>query len=326
MKKIAIVSVNYKTAELALKSCTLLVEQPNQNCIAFIVDNFSEDGSSQIIAKHIKKNNWSNKVKLIAMPKNGGFAYGSNAGIREALKSGCDYVMLLNPDTEIRSGAIETLAQHLDNHPEVGIVGSQLQNQEGGIENSAHYFHSPIGELLESARLGILTKLLSKYEVTPPKKNTAHQCDWVSGASMMIRRQVFNDIGLLDEIYFLYFEEVDFFFRAKKAGWQTWYVPGSKVMHIEGASTGIKSKRRRPSYWYESRRRFFIKHYGVSGLIFADTLWFIGRISFTLRQALKLAKESDNNDPSWLMYDLLSGDILSVLSGQAWRLEKEKVA
>lgn len=257
MKKIAIVSVNYKTAELALKSCTLLVEQLNPNCIVFIVDNFSEDGSSQTIAKHIKENNWSNQVKLIAMPKNGGFAYGSNAGIREALKLGCDYVMLLNPDTEIRSGAIETLAQYLDKHLEVGIVGSQLENQEGGTENSAHHFHSPIGELLESARLGVLTKLLSKYEVTPSRQSIAHQCDWVSGSSMMIRRKVFDDIGLLDEIYFLYFEEVDFFFRAKKAGWQTWYVPDSKVMHIEGASTGIKFRKRRPSYWYESRRRVF---------------------------------------------------------------------
>lgn len=324
-KKIAISIVNYKTAELALKSCALIVEKCQQDCMIFIADNDSKDGSATIIAKHIEKNNWSKQVKFIPLPMNGGFAYGSNAGIREALKLDFDYIMLLNPDTEIREGAIEALADFLDSHPEVGIVGSQLENQSGGAENSAHYFHTPIGELLESARLGMLTKLFSAYEVTPPRQEVAHQCDWVSGSSMMVRKKVFEDIGLLDEVYFLYFEEVDFFFRAKKAGWQTWYVPESKVMHIEGASTGIKSNKRRPTYWYASRRRFLIKHHGVSGLILADILWSIGRVSYLLRQTLRIGKKQENNDPSWLMYDLLRGDILSVLSGSAWRIKKEKV-
>lgn len=324
-RKIAISTVNYKTAQLALNSCALIVEKFKQDCTIFIVDNDSKDGSASTIAKHIEKNNWSKQVKLIPLAMNGGFAYGSNAGIREALKLNCDYIMLLNPDTEVRQGAIEALANFLDSHPKAGIVGSQLENQTGGAENSAHYFHTPIGELLESARLGALTKLFSSYEVTPPRQEIAHQCDWVSGSSMMVRKKVFEDIGLLDEAYFLYFEEVDFFFRAQKSGWQTWYVPESKVMHIEGVSTGIKSNKRRPTYWYESRRRFFIKHHGVTGLILADILWSIGRVSYLLRKSLGIGKKQEHNDPSWLMYDLLRGDILSVLSGKAWRIEKEKV-
>jgi len=174
MKKIAIVSVNYKTVKLALKSCALVLEQLNPNSFVFIVDNFSEDGSSEAVAMHIEANNWSKQVKLVALPKNGGFAYGSNAGIREALQLNFDYVMLLNPDTEIRSGAIQTLAEYLNKHPNVGVVGSQLENQEGGAENSAHYFPSPIGELVDPAKLGVLTRLLSKYETTPPRRNIAH--------------------------------------------------------------------------------------------------------------------------------------------------------
>ncbi|MFW5432225.1 MAG: glycosyltransferase family 2 protein [Methylophilaceae bacterium] len=324
-KKIAISSVNYKTADLALNSCALIVEKFKQDCVIFIVDNFSQDGSDSVIAKHIVESNWSSQVKLIALPKNGGFAYGSNAGIREALKLDCDYIMLLNPDTEIREGAIAALADFLDSHPEVGVAGSQLENQEGGAENSAHYFPTPVGELLDSARLGILTRLLSKYEVTPPRQNVAHQCDWVSGSSMMVRREVFESVGLLDESYFLYFEEVDFFYRVSKAGWQTWYVPDSKVMHIEGVSTGIKSNKRRPSYWYESRRRFFIKHHGVIGLVLADVFWALGRISYALRKMLGIGKKQKNHDPRWLAYDLLKGDIISILTGRAWRLEKEKI-
>ena len=324
-KKIAISTVNYKTAELALNSCALIVEKFKQDCTIFIVENNSQDGSDVIITKRIAEKNWSDQVKLITLPENGGFAYGSNAGIREALKLDCDYIMLLNPDTEIREGAIDALTHFLDSHPEVGIAGSQLENQEGGAENSAHYFPTPVGELIDSARLGILTKLFSKYEVTPPRQNVAHQCDWVSGSSMMVRRAVFEDIGLLDESYFLYFEEVDFFFRAGKAGWQTWYVPESKVMHIEGVATGIKSTNRRPAYWYESRRRFYIKHHGVTGLILADVCWAIGRFTYLLRKALGIGKKQENNDPKWLTYDLLKGDILAVLTGRVWNLEKEKI-
>lgn len=324
-KKIAISTVNYKTAELALNSCALIVDQFQQDCKIFIVDNDSQDGSATLIAKHIKKSNWSDQVTLIPLNKNGGFASGSNAGIREALKSDCDYIMLLNPDTEIREGAIAELAIFLDNNPKVGIAGSQLENQQGGAENSAHYFPSPIGELVDTARLGIITKLFAKYEVTPPRLEVAHQCDWVSGSSMMVRREIFEKVGLLDESYFLYFEEVDFFYRVKKAGWQTWYVPESKVMHIEGAATGIKSNKRRPAYWYESRRRYYIKNHGVISLIMADTLWAIGRLSFVFRQTLGLGQKQENIDPEWFAFDLLKGDVVAILTGHAWRLEKEKI-
>jgi GT2 family glycosyltransferase len=142
---------------------------------------------------------------------------------------------------------------------------------------------------------------------------------------MMIRKRLIDDIGLLDEAFFLYFEEVDFFYRAANAGWQTWYVPTSKVMHIEGASTGIKLTKRRPKYWYNSRRRYFIKHHGVLGLVYTDLLWLLGRLSFLIRRFLKLGAQKMHNDPKWLMLDLLGGDFLAIFTGRAWRLEKEKI-
>ncbi|MBC7756003.1 MAG: glycosyltransferase family 2 protein, partial [Bdellovibrio sp.] len=146
---------------------------------------------------------------------------------------------------------------------------------------------------------------------------------WVSGASMMIRRQLINEIGLLDENFFLYFEEVDFFHRAKVAGWQTWYVPVAKVMHIEGAATGIKSAKRRPQYWYDSRRRYFIKHQGVFALVCADILWGLGRLSYVLRRAIKFGGQGDNTDPKWLAWDLLAGDAKSLVTGKIAIKNKE---
>ena len=280
-----------------------------------VVDNNSQDGSAEKLANYVQKNDLNSWIEIVQMPRNGGFAYGCNAGIKcvLVLDSAANYVMLLNPDTLVRENAIATLSHFMDANHQVGIAGSQIENSEGGVENSAHRFHSLMGEFLEGVRLGILSRLFSKYETTPVLKTGNFQCDWVSGASMMIRRQLIQDIGLLDEGFFLYFEEVDFFYRAAKAGWQTWYLPAAKVMHIEGAATGIKSAKRRPKYWYDSRRRYFIKHHGVLGLVCADALWGIGRFSYLLRRLIRLGAQGQSKDPKFLAWDLLVGDAKAIL-------------
>lgn len=287
-----------------------------------VIDNASGDNSVEKISCAIQSESWSSWVSLLQMDRNGGFAFGNNVGFNQALSSPdhVDYMMLLNPDSLVRQGAIEKLVNFMDQHPYVGIAGSRLENIDGDIECSAHAFHSPISELLEGARLNFLTKYLSAYEVTPSLRNEAHRCDWISGSSMIIRREVIEDIGMMDEGFFLYFEEVDFFQRAANAGWQTWYVPESTVMHIEGASTGIKSTSRRPAYWYNSRRRYFVKHYGITGLITADLLLSIGRLSFWLRRLLKLGAQGKQQDPKWFMFDLLWSDLRAILTGKIWRI------
>lgn len=329
MKSIAyIVIVNYKTANLVTHCLESLLGQKDalNGGKVIIIDNDSNDRSVDQLQAFINLKSWKSWVEILPMPRNGGFAYGCNAGIKRVLSinQAVHYVMLLNPDTLVREGAIASLVDFMDANNHVGIAGSQLENSEGTIENSAHRFPSPISELLEGARLGLLSRLFSRHEITPPFNGNLHQCDWVSGSSMMIRRQVFEQIGLLDEIFFLYFEEVDFFFRSAKAGWQTWYVPIAKVMHIEGASTGIKSVKRRPQYWYDSRRRYFLKHFGMLGLLSADVLWLIGRLSFVMRRCLGLVKKTYTNDPKYLTWDIVSGDARNILTGKALYLDKEK--
>jgi GT2 family glycosyltransferase len=136
-----------------------------------------------------------------------------------------------------------------------------------------------------------------------------HRCDWVSGASFMIRRRVLEEIGGLDEGYFLYFEEADYCTRARAAGWSVWFVPGACIVHREGAATGIgDASRRRPQYWFESRRRYFIKHFGVAGLLAADALWAIGRGSLAMRRVLRLGRGGAEAEPRRFARDLLWGD------------------
>lgn len=321
MSRTWIIIVNYRTAELTIDTLRSLSSQVSDlgGGRVVVADNASRDGSLELLRTVIKQEGWTDWVSIVPLDHNGGFAFGNNSGIRAALSSGnnVDYVMLLNPDTVVRSGAIKALAVFMDSHPDAGIAGSLLENADGGVECSAHRKHSPLSELDAGACLGVLSRLLSRYRVSPPPRDHAHPCDWVSGASMIVRRAVLEQIGLLDEGYFLYFEEADFCWRAKNAGWEVWYVPESRVMHLEGASTGIRvSAKRRAKYWYDSRRRFFVKHYGVTGLVAADVLWMLGRVTLLLRRLLGLGGGSGREDPAYFMYDLLWGDLKSFLTGQ----------
>jgi hypothetical protein len=319
-ERLWIVIVNYRTADLVIDCLRSLVPQVADlgGGRVVIADNASGDGSAERIAAEINANGWSVWATVLPLPRNGGFAYGNNAGIRAALCTDPppDYVMLLNPDTVVRPGAFRALVDFMAAHPAAGIAGSLIENPDGGTDRSAHRAPSPLGELDGAARLGVLSRLLHRYTVSPPLRQEAHACDWVSGAAMIVRRQVLEQVGLLDEGYFLYFEEVDFCCRVRDAGWQVWYTPEARILHLEGAATGIRTvAKRRPAYWYDSRRRFFVKHHGVLGLLAADLLWATGRLSYLARLALGLAKRG--NDPKRFMFDLLWGDLCAVMSGRA---------
>lgn len=318
-----IVIVNYRTPDLTLDCLRSLLPQVDalNHGRVLVIDNDSGDGSVEKIQSAIARDGWSNWVEVMPLDRNGGFAYGNNAGIRAALASSgrVDYVMLLNPDTIVRPNAIAALVDFMNAHPHAGIAGSLLENAEGGVDCSAHRMPSLFSELDAGARLGMLSRLLRRYAVSCPPRATAHQCDWVSGASLIMRRAILDDIGLMDDHYFLYFEEVDFCCRAKRAGWKIWHVPRSRVMHLEGAATGIRAvAKRRPKYWYDSRRRFFVKFYGVPGLVLADLFWAAGRITLLLRRLLRLSGGQSAQEPKWFMFDLLWGDLRAILTGQAW--------
>ena len=174
-----------------------------------------------------------------------------------------------------------------------------------------------MGELEAAAQFAPLSRALTGAVMHEPR-TVAHECDWVSGACMAVRREVFDSVGFLDEGFFLYFEEVDYCVRARQLGWSCWFVPEARVVHFEGASTGIRlARKRRPAYWFASRRRFFVKCYGLSGLFAADMLWGIGRLSLAMRRVLGLGGRSGlNEEPECLAFDLLVGDFRALRSGE----------
>lgn len=304
--RLTIVVLNYKTPALTIDCLHSLVDEvaslPKTHVV--VVDNASNDGSVEQIQAAITAEDWSDWVTFLPLTHNGGYATGNNAAIRPTLASEPppDYIFLLNPDTVIRPGAIATLVRFMEAHPEVGIAGSRLEDLDGTPQRSAFRFPSILSELEGGLRLGVVSKLLSKWIVAPPVSDETYPTDWVAGASMIVRRQVFETVGLMDEKYFLYYEELDFCLAAQRAGWSCWYVPESRVVHYVGQSSGVTDTKirpkRRPTYWFDSRRRFFVKNYGWGYAVLAESAWIVGFALWRLRRTLQ--HKPDTDPPNFL--------------------------
>jgi len=275
---VAVIIVSYKSAQLTINGLrSVLAERlaTGLRLRAVVVDNAS--GDAKEIAQAIEANDWSSWVKLVDAPKNGGFAYGNNLGIRHAYAD-CspDYIYLLNPDAQVRPGAIHCLVRFLAEHPQVGIAGSSFEDPDGTYWPIAFRFPSLLSELDQGVGLSVLTRLLHRWVVAQEMPKVPAPTDWICGASMLIRPAVLAAVGGLDENYFLYFEETEFCFRARQAGFSTWYVPESRVMHIRGQSTKVTElnarPKRLPGYWFDSRRRYFAMTCGVGKAMLIDVV------------------------------------------------------
>ncbi len=309
------VIVNYATPTLTIDClCSLQKQREDFPQLRVAVVNApAEDDSAQQIQDAIAQNNWGDWVTFENLDHNGGFAFGNNAAVRPALssKNPPNRVWLLNPDTVVKTGALQYLMQLLDEKPQAGLVGSRLQDPDGTPQASAFRFPSALSEWVSTMRLGLVSKCLKRWVVAGPIADVPHPTDWVAGASVLIRREVFEEIGLLDENYFLYYEEVDFCFRAQKAGWQCWYQPQSRVIHLVGAASGISDSRkqspRRPAYWFESRRRYFIKNFGKLSAAAADLLWLVG---FGIWRVRRWVQRKPDLDPPHFMADFFRHSVL----------------
>jgi GT2 family glycosyltransferase len=312
--RLLVVIVNYRTASLTIeciRSLTCEVESMPGLQVA-VVDNASGDGSVEKIQTAIATEGWSHWVSFLPSERNGGYAYGNNLAIRPALQSPDppDYILLLNPDTQVRASALKTLVEFMEQRPEVGISGSSIEEADGSLFDTAFRFPNILSEIDSSLRLGLVTRLLANWIVVRKMGNEEAQVDWLPGASMMIRRQVFEDIGLMDEGYFLYYEETDFCLQAKRSGWQCWYVPDSRIMHIAGQSTGVTVRtdrpKRLPQYVFDSRRRYFLKNHGVLYAALTDLVTIVGNALWSVRRRIQ---RKPDTDPPYYLWDFIRNSV-----------------
>lgn len=222
-----------------------------------VVDNKSLDGSCAMIRQDHPQ------VHLIENRENVGFAKGNNIGIKE---SQGEYILLLNSDTKVVDNAIEKLVEFLDGHSDVAVVTSRLVYPNMTDQGVARMFPTPMNALF--GRRSLLTRLFpnNKYSKRYMISRRNHseepfEVDWVSGACLMVRKKVIEDVGLLDERFFMYWEDADLCFRVKQKNWKIYCIPEAIVIHFEGKSSQEQKNSRMIIEFNKSVYRYYRKHY-----------------------------------------------------------------
>jgi hypothetical protein len=243
MTKLSIIILNWNTKELLSQCLKSLGGEKETEII--VVDNGSVDGSVEMVKKDFPE------VKLIQNKENLGFSKGNNVGIKEAKG---DYLMLLNSDTIVKKGALQKLVSFLDSHPEVDIVGPKLLNKDGTNQASCGRFPD----------LGVAFVMLFKEHMGGSKQvryspSESGLVDWMMGAAFMARREVFEKIGGLDEEIFMYMEEVEWFYRTKKADLKSYFLKEAEIIHLGRGSA--KSGKKDPILnIYKGMIHYYKKH------------------------------------------------------------------
>ena len=219
-----------------------------------VVDNASTDGSVDMVRAEFPD------VRLIVNPGNPGFAAANNQGIAVAQGR---YVLLLNPDTEVVGDALATMVAFADDHPDVGVVGPQLLNPDGSVQSSRRRFPTLATAFFESTWLQPYAprRLLERYYVFDQPDGAVLDVDWVKGAALMARREAIEQVGRMDERFFMYSEELDWCRRFREAGWRVVYLPAAQIVHYEGKSSEQVLPARHV-HFQTSKVRYFRKYYG----------------------------------------------------------------
>lgn len=299
------VIVNYNSGKLV---CDCL-DSIRRVCVVppavIVVDNASPDGSADVIESHVRTAGLAGFVSVVRAERNGGFGAGNNVGISLAMRRGARLIWLLNPDTVLTMCPLKVFTAFFEANPRAGAAGTAMRDEAGIRQRAAHFGPSLGAEFRRAARMA---------PASPDCQGTDPvACDWVSGASFVVRREVFEQIGGFDEGFFLYFEEVDLCLRMLRQGWTVWHLPTIDVVHLEGASTGIQAAaRRRPRYWFESRRRCLARHRGKLTVPAFDLAWLGGR---ALRVLKTLAGRTPVADPPRFWADMIGGDLLWMVRG-----------
>ncbi|MEL6196451.1 MAG: glycosyltransferase family 2 protein [Pseudomonadota bacterium] len=290
---LVITMINYRTPAMTIDCAkSVLAHGGDVDFRLVLIDNNSGDGSADEIAAWIETLPAGHPVILVRSEENTGFAGGHNLGIGAV--PGAAFYMPLNSDATIRPEALAIMLGAMKREPDIGCLGPALLNSDGDVEISAFRHHSPLSELIRAAATGPVTRLLQKHVVALPLPPDPARVEWVSFACVMIRREVLETIGLLDDGYFMYFEDADYCWKVKRAGWRIVYRPDAEIVHFRGGSSPVKTlakaRRRLPKYFYASRARLLHRFYGRLGLLAANLLWHAGRL--IARSRALVGKES----------------------------------
>lgn len=266
MSELAIIIVSYNTRTLlgaCLNSLQTDLERSGREEELWVVDNGSSDGSAAMVRERFPE------VHLLALKENLGFAAANNLAFKALLQHtqyairNTQYLWLLNPDTTVQPGTLGTLRAFMEEYPDAGVAGAQLRYPDGSFQHSAFRFPTLAQIFLDFFPLHyrlIHSRLNGRYPHACYKCGQPFQIDHPLGATMMVRRKAIEEVGLLDERFFMYCEEIDWCWRMKEAGWRVYCVPRAVVIHHEAQSTRQFGDEMFVQLW-RSRFRLFEKHY-----------------------------------------------------------------
>ncbi len=259
---ISVLIVNWNTREL-LRACLAsiaLVREPQEVLVA---DNASADGSAEMVRTEFPA------VRLFASEANRGYAAANNQLAAEATG---DLLLFLNPDTELRTDSFAPLVKRLSEDPKIALVAPQLVSPDGSVQMSCRRFPEPWPLLKAMLGFG------GKYRMSDFDHKTAREVDQPMATCWLVRREAWDQVGPLDEPFPIFFNDVDWCYRAKKAGWKIWFDPAAKVLHHGGAST----RQVRKAMIWESHRsllRYYDKH--VKARTFPPLTWLLTGLIWT---------------------------------------------
>lgn len=296
MVDLSIIIVNFNTGRFLEKCLNSILKSKilDYSLEIFVIDNNSTDNSEKVVSKF-------KGINLIKNTENLGFAAANNIGIRKAKGR---YILLLNPDTEVESKTFSEMIKFMDENPKIGAATCKVLLPQGEIDWASHRgFPTPWDAFcyfLRFSKLFPKSKLFSGYHQTYKDLSKPHEIDSPSGAFYMVRKDVINKVGLLDEDYFMYGEDLDWSFRIKQAGFKIYYYPGTKILHYKGIASGIKdhsfkvsaaqtkTRLKAAEVFYDTMKIFYQKHYEKKYPKFIKMLVFLGLDLLKNRRLAKL--------------------------------------
>lgn len=261
---LSIVIVSYNVSTL-LEAClgSLYTQPASIRFEVIVVENASSDDSREMVTQRFPQ------VRLMISSKNLGFAGANNLAIPRARAR---YILLLNPDTVVLPDALDELVRFLDRNPQAGAAGSRLLNPDNSLQDSCYRFPTLARETWRLLHLDALFPF-GKYTLQKWSASQPHQTDVIQGTSLALRKTALDRIGILDESFFMYSEEVDLCFRLHRAGWKLFYVPASRIIHYGGQSTRQTAEKMFLQL-YQSKIHYFRKHRGkLAALIYKGILY-----------------------------------------------------
>lgn len=261
--KLSIITLNFKKSELTLRCLASLHKQfkkelSNDQIEVIVVDNKSPDDSVKIIEAAIKENKYHN-ITLYRNKENSGFGPGNDFGAKKAKG---EFLLFLNNDTEVQDTSIWNMLTYMEAHEDVSILGGQLRNFDGSLQASVGRFYTPFAVTL-------LLLGMQKYGVLDKSPNTISEVDWVKGAILMIRKEVYKALGGFDPNIFMYTEDMELCYRAKQAGYKIYFYPDVRIFH---ADQGSSNRTFAIVNIYKNLLYFYKKHRSVPEYVYIKSL------------------------------------------------------